>query len=252
MRHFIKTMLWTLGFLSLQSTAVNAQSLKDLWNNVVKGSGQNSQKGTSLSNLNNTEIVGALKQALELGAKNASGQLSATNGFFGNALVKVVLPDEVKQAESLLRQFGMGNIVDQTILTMNRAAEDAAGKAVPIFVNAVTTMSIQDGMQILTGGNNAATNYLKSKTTASLTEAFRPVIQQSLGKFNVTAYWNQLFSAYNNLPLVNKKVNTDLTAYVTEKTLNGLFLTIAQEENKIRENPSARATDLLKKVFGAK
>ena len=135
---------------------------------------------------------------------------------------------------------------------MNRAAEDAATKAVPIFVNAITTMSIQDGINIVRGGNGAATNYLKTRTTAELTNAFRPVIQNSLNKLNVATYWNQLFTFYNKLPTTFNKINPDLTAYVTERALSGLFLTIAQEENKIRSNPSARVTDLLQKVFGAK
>lgn len=241
------------GFSLTITQQTEAQTFRDIWNNITKpGSNQNQGGNTSIGNLTNNEVVSALRQALEVGARNASSQLSTQNGFFGNALIKVMLPPEVKNAEALLRQFGMGAIVDKTILSMNQAAEDAAGKAAPIFVNAITSMSIQDGMQILTGGNGAATNYLKGRTTAELTNAFRPVIEGSLSKFNVTAYWNQLFSAYNNLPLVNQKINPDLTGYVTERALNGLFVTIAQEENKIRENPSARATDLLKKVFGAK
>src|SRR5690606_10942869 len=139
---------------------------------------------------------------------------------------------------------------DKTILSMNRAAEDAASKAVPIFVNAITSMSIQDGLNILKGGQGAATNYLKSRTTAQLTTALRPVIEGSLHKLNVATYWNKTFSVYNQLPTTFNKVNPDLTAYVTERPLQGLFLTIADEENKIRNNPAARVSDLLKKVFG--
>jgi hypothetical protein len=133
---------------------------------------------------------------------------------------------------------------------MNRAAEDAAGKAVPIFVNAITTMSVQDGITIVRGGNGAATNYLRNRTTAELTSAFRPVIQNSLNKVNATKYWTEVFTVYNRLPTTRNKINPDLTAYVTERALNGLFVTIADEENKIRNNPAARVTDLLKKVFG--
>ena len=146
----------------------------------------------------------------------------------------------------------MGSLADKVILQMNRAAEDAAGKAVPIFINAITSMSIQDGLSILKGGNGAATNFLKQKTTVALTSAFRPVVQKSLNQLNVDTYWNQLFSTYNKLPITRNKINPDLTAYVTERALNGLFVTVAEEENKIRSNPASRVTDILKKVFGAK
>lgn len=208
--------------------------------------------GLNLNSLSNSDVVGGLRQALEVGAKNAGSKLSIKDGFFGNALIKVMMPPEVKNAENIMRQFGLGSLVDQTVLSMNRAAEDAASKAVPIFINAITTITIQDGLQILTGGSGAATNYLKSRTTAALTTAFRPVIQNSLNKLNVETYWNQLFSNYNQLPIVRNKINPDLTAYVTERALNGLFVTIAQEEANIRANPAARVTSLLQKVFGAK
>src|SRR5690606_26134227 len=170
-------------FLTAMATALAfhapAQSLGDILNGVfgdnnsskknTSGSQSNSS-GISLGSLSNGEVVSALKQALEIGSKNASSKLNATNGFFGNQLIKILLPPEVQQAEQLMRQFGLGSLADKVILQMNRAAEDAAGKAVPIFVNAITTMSIQDGISILKGGNGAATNFLKSKTTAALTE----------------------------------------------------------------------------------
>jgi len=233
------------------SMPVHAQSLKDVLNKVKSSTGAGGS-GTSRSSLTNTEIVSGLKQALQVGARNASGKLSSVNGFFGNALIKVLMPPEAKQVESVLRSIGMGSLVDKAILSMNRAAEDAAGKAVPIFVNAITGMSIQDGLSILTGGNGAATNYLRQKTVQALTDAFRPVISSSLGKVGATAYWGQVFNAYNRLPTTRSKVNPDLTSYVTERALNGLFVTISDEENKIRNNPAARTTDLLKKVFGAR
>ncbi|HRO44008.1 MAG TPA: DUF4197 domain-containing protein [Flavipsychrobacter sp.] len=237
------------------ATSINAdaQTVRDLWNSVKKNtSGGSNTTGTSLNNISNQEIVSALREALQVGAKNASGKLSAQNGYFGNQLVKILLPPEAKKVENALRQVGMNDLVDKTILSMNRAAEDAAVKAAPIFINAITTMSIQDGVNIVKGGNGAATNYLKSRTTAELTNAFRPVIQNSLNKLNVASYWNQLFTFYNRLPTTFNKINPDLTAYVTERALSGLFVTISEEENKIRTNPTARVTDLLKKVFGAK
>jgi hypothetical protein len=235
----------------LFSLPARSQSVKDLWN-TVKSNVPDPRSGTSSNSLSSTEVVRGLREALTIGAKNASGKLSVENGYFGNALVKVLMPPEAKKVENTLRQLGMGDLADKTILSMNRAAEDAATKAAPIFINAITSMSIQDGMNILRGGQGAATNFLKSRTTAQLTAAFRPVIEGSLNKLNVATYWNKTFFVYNQLPTTFNKVNPDLTAYVTERALQGLFLTIAEEENKIRNNPAARVTDLLKKVFGAK
>ncbi len=217
-------------------------------NGATTNNNNNSNK--SYGNLSNNDIVGGLKEALRIGAQNAGGKLSATDGFLGNALIKIVMPPEAKQVESTLRQMGMGSIADKAIVAMNRAAEDAAKQAAPIFINAITSMSINDGVNILTGGNNAATNYLKSRTTQALANAFRPVIERSLSKVNATQLWNSVFSTYNSLPLVQNKINPDLTAYVTERALNGLFVTIAQEEQKIRTNPAAQVTNLLQRVFG--
>jgi hypothetical protein len=157
------------------------------------------------------------------------------------------MPEEAKKAEQKLRSIGFGKQVDQAILSMNRGAEDAAKSAAPIFVNAIKQMSIQDAMGILRGGNNAATNYLKSKTTPQLTEAFRPVIEASLKKVDATKYWNTVFTTYNQF--TKEKVNPDLPAYVTEKALQGIFVQLASEEEKIRKDPLARTTDILKKVF---
>ncbi|WP_276132810.1 DUF4197 domain-containing protein [Polluticoccus soli] len=199
----------------------------------------------------NTEAVSALREALKIGTQNASGRLSTVNGFFGNQLIKVLMPPEAKKVENTLRSIGMGDQVDKAILSMNRAAEDASGKAVQIFVNAITSMSVSDGIAIVRGGQGAATNYLKNRTTGELTNAFRPIVNNSLNKVNATKYWGDVFTVYNALPTTRQKVNTDLVAYVTERALNGLFVTIADEENKIRTNPAARITDILKKVFGA-
>lgn len=233
---------------------VNAQSLRDYVNKAdraINGKGNNGNQGSgSINNLSNTDIVSALREALQIGAKNSGQKLSAMNGYFGNQLIKILMPPEAKQVESTLRNMGLGDQVDKAILSMNRAAEDAAMKAVPIFIDAIKGMSIQDGLSILKSGNGAATAYLKQKTTTALTSAFRPVIQNSLDKVNATKYWKDIFTTYNKVPLV-KHVNPDLTSYVTERALNGLFVTIADEENKIRVNPAARVTDLLKKVFGA-
>ncbi len=135
---------------------------------------------------------------------------------------------------------------------MNRAAEDAAKQAAPIFINAITSMSITDGINILRGGNNAATTYLKGKTTSALTAAFQPVIQKSLSKVGAPDIWKTVFGTYNKLPLAQNKVNPDLTGYVTERALSGIFTSIGDEEAKIRTNPAAQVTGLLQKVFGSK
>lgn len=262
MKNFIKGII--IAGISL-STAGNANAQIDQWlnkaNDVLNNGGRsgstttssnnnNNSGGQSLNNISNNEIVAALREALQVGARNATGRLNAPNGFFGNQLIKILMPPEAKQVETTLRGLGMGAEVDKVIVSMNRAAEDASGKAVQIFINAIAGMSIQDGVAIVRGGQGAATNYLRQKTTAQLTNAFRPIIQNSLGKVGATRYWTQIFTVYNRIPTV-QKINPDLTAYVTERALNGLFVTIADEENKIRLNPAAQASDLLKKVFGA-
>jgi hypothetical protein len=201
----------------------------------------------SKSSLTNDEIINGLKEALNVGANNASKKLSNVDGFFKDAVIKVLMPEEAKKAEKKLRSMGMGKLVDDAILAMNRAAEDAAKSAAPIFVTAVKQMNFQDAMGILKGGDFAATNYLKEKTTISLTESFRPVIEESLKKVDATKYWNAVFTAYNKFS--KEKVNTDLAAYVTEKALFGIFHQLGQEEQKIRKDPVARTSDLLKKVF---
>lgn len=199
--------------------------------------------------LNNNEATSGLKQALEIGAQNATRQLSAMDGFYANAAVKILMPPEVEQVTNTLRSIGMGKLVDDAVLSMNRAAEDAAKKAAPIFVNAIKTMTIQDGLQILRGGNHAATDYLQGRTTTQLTTAFSPIVAQSLRKTNATKMWTEVFQTYNKIPMV-KKVNPNLGEYVTQKAIEGIFIQIAAEELKIRTDPAAQVTNLLKRVFG--
>jgi len=205
------------------------------------------QKTSSKQGLSNDEIVQGLKEALSVGANNASKQLSSVDGFFKDAAIKILMPPEAVKAEKKLRSLGMGKLVDDAILSMNRAAEDASKSAAPIFINAVKQMSIQDAVGILRGGDFAATGYLKDKTTSPLTEAFRPVIDASLAKVNATKYWNTVFTTYNKFSA--DKINPDLAAYVTEKSLAGIFHQVGLEEQKIRKDPMARTTDILKKVF---
>jgi Protein of unknown function (DUF4197) len=199
--------------------------------------------------LGSPNIADGLKQALEIGAQNAGKKLSAVNGYFGNAAIKILMPPEASKVEKTLRSAGMGSLVDKAILSMNRAAEDAASSAAPIFINAIKQMNIGDAIQILHGSDTAATAYLRKTTTPQLTQAFRPVIDSSLQKTNATKYWSDVFAAYNKIPFT-RKVNPNLSEYVTAKALDGLFYTIAQEEKNIRQNPAAQVTDLLKSVFG--
>jgi Protein of unknown function (DUF4197) len=239
----------------------HAQSLKDL----MSGKGTKDSTGKTdpaailnkvskklggSTTLSTNEVAEGLKAALNQGVTKGTGLLSATDVFLGNAAVKILMPPEAKKVEETLRKFGMGKQVDQAITSMNRAAEDAAKSAAPIFLQAIKGMSIQDAMGILGGKEDAATQYLKQQTTGPLTEAFRPVIDSSVNKVGATKYWNTIFTNYNKFS--NEKINPDLTAYVTEQALKGIFYQVAQEEKNIRENPAARGTELLQKVFGKK
>ncbi|HEY8397650.1 MAG TPA: DUF4197 domain-containing protein [Flavihumibacter sp.] len=202
---------------------------------------------TSTSSNSTAQIAAGLREALTIGAQNSTNRLSAVNGFFSNAALKILMPPEAQKVESTLRSLGLGSVVDKAIQSMNRGAEEAAKSALPIFTDAIKQMTITDAVGILKGGDNAATNYFKEKTNAQLTAAFRPVIEASLKKVDATKYWNDVFSAYNKV--AKTPVNTDLTAYVTEKAIAGIFHEVAIEEQKIRQDPAARVTELLKKVF---
>lgn len=208
-------------------------------------------KSKSKGGLSNEDIVAGLKEALSVGANNSSAKLSTVDGFFANAAIKVLMPPEAKKVESTLRRAGMGNMVDKAILSMNRAAEEASKSAAPIFVNAIRQMSFQDALGILRGSDSAATVYLKDKTLPDLTSAFKPVIDDALQKTDATKYWKDVFDTYNKLPTTFKKVNTDLSGYVTDRALRGLFFQVSLEEQKIRKDPAARVNDILKKVFGS-
>ena len=226
---------------------INKAINKDSSNKMLNAIGKSSAGTKKLSN---DDIINGLKEALSVGAQNTSKNLGQTDGFFKNAALKILMPAEALKAEKTLRQIGMGSLVDKAVLSMNRAAEDAAGGISTIFLNAIKQMTVTDGLKILQGGDFAATEYLKKSTTAQLTEKMRPVIEASLAKVNATSYWKDVFTAYNKFS--NKPVNTDLSSYVTEKALSGLFFNIGLEEQKIRKDPAARVTDILKKVFGKK
>jgi hypothetical protein len=196
----------------------------------------------------NDEIAKGLKEALQVGTTRGIDILSKPDGFFGNAAIKILMPPEAAKIEKSLRSLGFNQQVDEAILSMNRAAEDASKEAIPIFTKAIQEMSIEDAFGILKGNNDAATKYLQTKTNDSLTKKFRPSIETSLNKVNATKNWNKLITQYNKFSF--KKINPDLAAYVTERSLNGIYLQIASEEAKIRKDPVARSSDLLKKIFG--
>jgi hypothetical protein len=201
------------------------------------------------SGLSEKDAADGIKEALVKGTGESVKIVSKLDGYFGNPQIKIPFPQDAKDIETKLRGIGLGNKVDEVILTINRAAEDAAKEAETIFVNAVKNMSITDAINIVKGKNDAATQYLSRTTTPELTTKFSPLIKTSLDKVDATRLWTELIKSYNQIPFVTKK-NPDLTAYVTGKAIDGLFIMIAKEELKIRQNPAARTTELLKKVFG--
>jgi hypothetical protein len=199
--------------------------------------------------LTTAEVAEGLKEALINGISKGADQVSQLEGYFKNPEIKIPFPPDVKKVENTLRDIGLGSEVDKFIMTLNRGAEDAAKEAKPIFISAIKSMTIDDAWGILKGEQDAATQYLKRTTSAQLKEKFKPVIQNSLSKVNATKYYSDLVTRYNKIPMV-EKVNPNLDEYATDKAIDGLFLMIAKEEKNIREDPVARTTDLLKKVFG--
>jgi hypothetical protein len=194
------------------------------------------------------EIGDGLKQALQQATAKSSDQLSAVNGFFGNAAIKIIFPPQAQKAEKALRGLGLNKLCDNVILSLNRAAEDAAKQAKPIFMNAIQHMSFQEVTNILLGNKDAATQYFKRTTSADLKLKFKPVIQASLNKVGATKYYADAANEYNKIPFVSK-INPDIADYATQKAIDGLFYEIALEELNIRKNIGARSTPLLQKVF---
>lgn len=232
------------GILGKINNAIKKDSGSSVINQMVKQV-ETTSKGSVLSE---EEIINGLKEALTIGTNNSTKKLGVENGFFNDAILKIVMPPEAQKVASSLRRLGMGSLVDKAELSMNRAAEDATSGVADIFIEAIKKMTIKDGLEILKGDSVAATNYLKTNTSQQLTEKIKPVIEASLKKVNATKYWSDVFKNYNKF--LRQNVNTDLTAYVSGKTSDAIFYSISQEENKIRKDPAAQVTDLLKKVFG--
>lgn len=196
------------------------------------------------------EAGNGIKEALNQGVVKAIALLHQTDGFFGSPVYKILLPLEFAKAERVLRSAGLGNQVDRAILAINRGAEDAVEKATPIFISAITSMTVTDALSIVKGNERAATDYFQQRTTDSLKVAFTPAIRTSLEKTEATRYYADIVRAYNNLPTTFKKLNPDLSAFVVEKTMAALFDQLANQEKWIRKDPAAQTTALLQKVFG--
>jgi hypothetical protein len=237
--------LFTVLLLAAGITAMGQST--DLLGSIKKKIG-----GGSSSSLSSDDIVAGLKQALTLGAQKSADRLSLTNGFLNDKAVEILMPEQAQKVEKTLRSMGLGKLVDDAITSMNHAAEDASKSAAPIFVNAIKNMTVTDGMNILKGSDTSATAYLRHSATPELTKAYTPVIDSALQKTGATKYWKDVFDTYNKLPTTFNKVDPNLSSYVTQKAINGIFYYVAQEEINIRKNPAAQVTDLLKKVFGGK
>lgn len=228
--------IFLFAVISVQSSC-DPQVMEDVLNTVTA------------STITEGEAANGLKEALVQGATNGSDVLSKLNGYLGNPQVKIPFPPEAAKIENTLRDLGLNKMCDDVINSINHAAENAAVEAKPILINSIRQMTVTDAMNILFGADNAATEYLKRTTTQALTDKFRPVIDNALKTVNATKYWSDAVNYYNDIPLM-QDLNPDLTGYVTTKALDGLFLMIAQEELKIRQDPGARVAEIVQKVFG--
>jgi len=238
-----KLILMAMAASLIAGQTSQAQILNDLKNKVEE------TVSTSGNQLSEDEVAAGLKEALTSGVEKGVNQLSKPDGYFKDLAIKIPFPEEAKNVEEKLRKIGQGKKVDEAVESINRAAEDAAHGAKDIFVNAITEMSLTDAMGILKGEKNAATQFLEKSTRSALVQKFMPVIKVSLDKVGATKHWNTVFTTYNKLPMV-QKVDPDLEKYATNKAIDGLFVQIEKQEKEIRENPAARVSDLLKKVFG--
>lgn len=209
---------------------------------LFRGSGES-------KSLTNADIVAGLKEALEVGTTSTVDLTGKVDGYFGNAAIKILLPSQLQTVEQGLRLLGQGQKVDELILAMNRAAEKAAPAAKDIFWTAIKDMTFENARKILSGGDTAATDYFREKTSAALTTAFRPVVDETMKEVGVVQQYKSLTSAYQALPMGSALPSFDIEAYVVTKALDGLFTVLAEQEKKIRTDPAAQVTSLLKKVF---
>jgi hypothetical protein len=240
----VKKYLVTIVFMLLAASPASAQFdklLKDLGSNLPSVGG---------SSLSDAKIGSGLQEALKVGTENAVGQTGAVDGFLLNKAIKILMPKTLQNIEKPLRLVGYGPKIDEFVVGMNRAAEKAVPFAKEIFWAAIGQMSFDDVKKLLNGGDTAATQYFKSKTTKQLQEAFLPSVTDVMNQVGVNRQYNDLMGKYKDVPF-SKSVTFDANKYVTEKATDGIFYVVAQEEKKIRTNPAARVTDLLKEVFGS-
>ena len=209
--------------------------------------------GESTPALTNNEVISGLKEALNIGIKNSVDLTSVQDGFLGNAEIRLPFPEDAIKVKEKALSWGLDNQVEKFETNLNRAAEEATKEALPIFKDAILGMSISDGFSILNGGEGAATKFLKDRTTAQLVTAFSPKVEAAISKVKLTDYWEPIINKYNGAMTLTggEKINPDLNEYVTERAITGLFLMVEKEENKIRQDPIARVTSLLQKVFGS-
>ena len=241
--------LKALSFASCLLLFTQCDSLSQMTTTNGSSSSTSSSSTTSVSS---SEAASGIKQALSQGLDRSIKSLAVQDGFLGNAAVKILMPPEAQKVESTLRSIGLGSICDNLIQSLNRAAETAVSEAAPVFVSALSQLTIKDATNILLSGQqDAATNFFQRTTTNELAKRFSPIVESALGKHNVAKYWGDVVTRYNQIPLVNEKIESDLNKYVTQKAIDGLFHQVAQEELKIRNNlGGTRTTPLLQKVFG--
>lgn len=213
---------------------------------------QNRSDNQQASDLSSDTIAKGLKEALETGTRKAIDTVSQNGGYLNNPQIRIPLPPRVQQAAGLMRQMGLNKMADDFEQSINRAAEKAAPQATSIMIDAIKSMTIDDAKTILNGGNDAATRFFEDRTRSRLAGLFKPVIDTSLNEVGATRYYNQLDEQVSALPVIGQDLNMDLPEYVTDQALDGLFVMLAQEEQKIRTNPAARTSEILQQVFGSK
>jgi len=239
----MKRSLYLLTFLMIVLVPPAYAGLMD---DLIQGAGLGQKSG-----LGNDKIIDGLKEALSIGTGNAVTATSKTNGYFGNQAIKILMPEKIRKVADALGKVGYQKDVDEFVLSMNRAAEKAAPQAKAIFIDAIHQMTVEDARKILDGSNTAATEYFKAKTSGKLYEAFQPIVSSSMNEVGTTRSYKEMMGKYKALPFASAE-SLDLDRYVTNKGLDGLFYLVGQEEIKIRTDPAARVTDLLKTVFGGK
>jgi len=239
-RYFFLLTTLTLMYVSIGQSA----DLKNILDSAKKAIGSD-------SSITNDDMIQGLKEALQIGTQNAVTSVSKVDGYYQNPDIKIPLPAEIQKAEKYLRLAGYGSQVDEFEKSMNHAAEQAAPEAKQIFLGAVKDMKISDAEKILDGPDNAATGYFKDKTYTDLQRIFKPIVKDTMGQVGVTRQFQDINNKLSSIPLADK-ASIDLDQYVTDKSLDGLFFMLAEEEKKIRQDPAARVTDILKKVFGGR